>query len=739
MKQNEILNVCTFFRRLPAFQHFTTVIHQVASTAQVAAAIGFDYYKAVASTAAETMRKIVSATTASDFDELSHYSLSITSTGSRRCNLTLKSCASSGRTLGKIRQPRKPVAKRSKPADVIDKALARSNLDVPAKSETFLIADNFSEIADRAAAWLNIRPIGATPLGGDPVSDYDATTKRWVENYVSGGGGVGPTKNGVQNFGIGEKILWDSRAFIPAWAVPLDGQLLNRTDWPELWAHAQMHTPIDDADWLSSALNRGKWSNGDGSTTFRAPDLNGVQSGSIPGYLVGAIRVGYCQRAMYTKAPPLTFQVVRQRQALQDITNRLLRGDGACRTYSGSSFISEMGLAGSSGPTVTYFSELSFDASLSNPVYGRTANRMAYLFCGCLDNPRIRRVYGCYHVPVCVVYDRRRSSGAWIDVRHSEPFLVRIPRLQRSDSGLEYGHIRIMVIQPRWIYNAKYPYWSIHHESRNRPFWWVTGKRRTIYSRNASRPEPGKRRCRWKNVDKVAYWYIRIAIYCPQPRAVEPGAIGYQQAVLKRNIGASGYIWQGIQAGHKRCRPLLQWHNGKKVASGEVDIRYIGFSSDDIQGNFSGKVSVSVKEWQQCLKVYTKIKKTVAHQRQLRLDQERRHTALFIQRCQSDQTLTINTPLSSGSELIIIPTSPIEVIHVIDNQVIVPTAFYINSVTRNGNSGVIIRGLISGVILALRLSGLGIFWKYFQQVYTIQVFMLQTPQISPQYQTMLNY
>lgn len=168
-------------------------------------------------------------------------------------------------------------------ADVIDKALARSNLDVPAKSETFLIENNFSEIADRAAAWLNMRPIGATPLGGDPVSDYDATTKRWVENYVSGGGGVGPTMNGVQNFGVGERTIWDSRAFIPAWAVPADGQLLNRTDWPELWAHAQMHTPIDDAEWLSTPSKRGMWSSGDGSTTFRAPDLNGVQDGSIRG------------------------------------------------------------------------------------------------------------------------------------------------------------------------------------------------------------------------------------------------------------------------------------------------------------------------------------------------------------------------------------------------------------------------------------------------------------------------
>lgn len=255
-------------------------------------------------------------------------------------------------------------------ADVIDKALARSNLDVPAKSETFLIANNFSEIADRAAAWLNMRPIGATPLGGDPVNDYDATTKRWVENYVSGCGGVGPTMNGVQNFGIGEKILWDSRAFIPAWAVPLDGQLLNRTDWPELWAHAQMHTPIDDEDWLSSASNRGKWSNGDGSTTFRAPDLNGVQDGSIRGLYGRGDGGGYY-------APGFVFE-----NASPNITGStnvsILSGQGAEISYGGGCVIpgvlKNLGgkIPSSGGYGYTYLTAVSIDASLSNDAYGRS-------------------------------------------------------------------------------------------------------------------------------------------------------------------------------------------------------------------------------------------------------------------------------------------------------------------------------------------------------------------------------
>lgn len=46
---------------------------------------------------------------------------------------------------------------------------------------------NLSDLADRAAAWLNVRPIGSTPLAGDPVDDLDATTKRWVQNKFDNG------------------------------------------------------------------------------------------------------------------------------------------------------------------------------------------------------------------------------------------------------------------------------------------------------------------------------------------------------------------------------------------------------------------------------------------------------------------------------------------------------------------------------------------------------------------------
>lgn len=42
---------------------------------------------------------------------------------------------------------------------------------------------------------------------------------------------------------------------------------------------------------------------------------------------------------------------------------------------------------------------------------------------------------------------------------------------------------------------------------------------------------------------------------------------------------------------------LAKWHNGVVVPSGEIDMRYSGLAGSDADGNFSGTVSVSGKEW----------------------------------------------------------------------------------------------------------------------------------------------
>lgn len=74
------------------------------------------------------------------------------------------------------------------------------------------------------------------------------------------------------------------RSTIETGYVAYDGQLLNRADYPAMWEVIQRKfPPISDNQWLSSKAVRAFYSSGDGSTTFRMPDLNGVQEGSYEG------------------------------------------------------------------------------------------------------------------------------------------------------------------------------------------------------------------------------------------------------------------------------------------------------------------------------------------------------------------------------------------------------------------------------------------------------------------------
>lgn len=239
------------------------------------------------------------------------------------------------------------------------------------KNESLNKNNNLSDLADRAAAWLNVRPIGSTPLAGDPVGDYDAATKRWVENKINTGT-VGPTMNGVMNYGVGDFHLRDSRAYIQPYEVVSDGQLLNRADWPELWAYAQMVGLIEDSVWLADKFQRGKYSSGNGTTTFRVPDKNGVQGGSI--------------RALYGRGDGGNSGANGQlfESAAPNIT-------GAVPSYSGGMYAQVFGSAARGAffsdnmlfpngdgdvipagktPLTGRCNTLNFDASRSSPIYG---------------------------------------------------------------------------------------------------------------------------------------------------------------------------------------------------------------------------------------------------------------------------------------------------------------------------------------------------------------------------------
>ena len=78
--------------------------------------------------------------------------------------------------------------------------------------------------------------------------------------------------------------LWcPNRATIPAGYAPADGQTLARSLYPDAWAGiAAGNVPVaTDAAWLATPTERGKFTAGDGATTFRLPDYNGKSAGSL--------------------------------------------------------------------------------------------------------------------------------------------------------------------------------------------------------------------------------------------------------------------------------------------------------------------------------------------------------------------------------------------------------------------------------------------------------------------------
>ena len=81
-----------------------------------------------------------------------------------------------------------------------------------------------------------------------------------------------------------QQDMWNgTRANIPAGFIPEDGQQVFDATYPEAVAaiRSGKQYAITEAAWQADPLKRNCWSLGDGSTWVRAPDNNGVQSGSI--------------------------------------------------------------------------------------------------------------------------------------------------------------------------------------------------------------------------------------------------------------------------------------------------------------------------------------------------------------------------------------------------------------------------------------------------------------------------
>ncbi|HEB4874020.1 TPA: tail fiber domain-containing protein [Kluyvera ascorbata F0526] len=191
-----------------------------------------------------------------------------------------------------------------------------------------------------------------------------------MKNLISSGSG-GPTMNGVMNYHVGEAVPWETRAYYPPNCLPRDGQLVNRADWPELWAWAQKTSPITDAVWLADVTKRGSYSTGDGSTTFRLPDWNGIQSGSIPGVFFRG-GTGAADMIMALNAAPNitgSLSIVGNGSVNSHLSTDW--GEGALFTKANNAGGSKQDAYTTANNANLYQGGIGIDASRSNSSYGR--------------------------------------------------------------------------------------------------------------------------------------------------------------------------------------------------------------------------------------------------------------------------------------------------------------------------------------------------------------------------------
>lgn len=103
------------------------------------------------------------------------------------------------------------------------------------------------------------RPVQVpTPAAGDRSNNAASTA------YVV---------DAIASASIGQ-VVFEVRSSVRAGCLKLDGALLNRADYPQLWAYAQASGALaTEKDWAAGWW--GCFSTGDGATTFRIPEFRG--------------------------------------------------------------------------------------------------------------------------------------------------------------------------------------------------------------------------------------------------------------------------------------------------------------------------------------------------------------------------------------------------------------------------------------------------------------------------------
>lgn len=210
-----------------------------------------------------------------------------------------------------------------------------------------------------------------SPTVPDASQPYHAVNLRQLQ---AAGGGSGASMNGVMNNFIGAVVWFNgSRAKLPAGYIPADGQKVLKTAQPDLWTavNNNLLTSTNEATWQANRNKRACYAYDTSATEFRAPDLNGQQTGSITGaFLRGHSTAAEAQSGAVGEmrvnaAPNITGTVSSIATDLSIGT--FYNGTGAFKILAlNENRIINPQVTGSSASAYA-----TFDASLSNAAYGR--------------------------------------------------------------------------------------------------------------------------------------------------------------------------------------------------------------------------------------------------------------------------------------------------------------------------------------------------------------------------------
>ncbi|NTZ82404.1 hypothetical protein FCJ61_05075 [Burkholderia metallica] len=129
------------------------------------------------------------------------------------------------------------------------------------------VADGVFAVTNNTIPTVQFRPEGTTflrPSFGPTPPDGDDSTRHATTAFVA---------SMVKTALIGQ-IVFEPRTLARAGYLKCNGALVNRADYPKLWAYAQASgTLVTDVAWGQG--NFGCFSQGDGASTFRLPELRG--------------------------------------------------------------------------------------------------------------------------------------------------------------------------------------------------------------------------------------------------------------------------------------------------------------------------------------------------------------------------------------------------------------------------------------------------------------------------------